>query len=64
MLLSAALAGAAGVLGLYLTYHVPIAPGSVIVLLLTAAFAASTLLSPRGILRRRLINPSLAQVMK
>src|SRR5207253_2096459 len=35
MLLSAAIAGLAGVGGLYVTYHVPIAPASVIVLLLT-----------------------------
>jgi manganese/iron transport system permease protein len=40
--LSAAIAGGAGVLGLYLTYYVPVAPAAAIVLLLTAAFAAST----------------------
>lgn len=53
MALAAAIAAGAGVLGLYLTYHVPIAPGSVLVLLLTVAFVASALLGPRGILRRR-----------
>ncbi|HZQ97918.1 MAG TPA: metal ABC transporter permease [Chloroflexota bacterium] len=53
MALATAIAAGAGVLGLYLTYHVPIAPGSVLVLLLTVAFVASALLGPRGILRRR-----------
>jgi len=53
MALAAAIAAGAGVLGLYLTYHVPIAPGSVVVLLLTAAFVASVLLGPRGVLRHQ-----------
>jgi manganese/iron transport system permease protein len=64
MLLSALIAGAAGVVGLYLTYHVPIAPASVIVLLLTAGFVASAAIGPRGALRRSLNNASLAQTMK
>jgi ABC-type Mn2+/Zn2+ transport system permease subunit len=53
MALAAVIAAGAGVLGLYLTYHVPIAPGSVVVLLLTAAFVASVLLGPRGVLRHQ-----------
>jgi ABC-type Mn2+/Zn2+ transport system permease subunit len=64
MALSAVIAGGAGVFGLYLTYHVPIAPASVIVLLLTATFAASAVLGPRGAMRHRLKSLSLAQVMK
>ncbi|HEY3108124.1 MAG TPA: metal ABC transporter permease [Chloroflexota bacterium] len=54
MLLSALIAAGAGVLGLYVTYHVPVAPASVMVVLLTGAFGASALVGPRGSLRHRL----------
>jgi manganese/iron transport system permease protein len=64
MLLSALIAAGAGVVGLYLTYHVPIAPASVIVLLLTGTFVGSALLGSRGPVRHRLNSTSLAQVMK
>jgi len=53
MALAAAIAGGAGALGLYVTYVVPVAPASVIVLLLTAAFVGSAAFGPRGVLRRR-----------
>jgi manganese/iron transport system permease protein len=53
---SALCAGLAGVVGLYVTYHVPIAPASVVVLVLAAMFAASLALAPHGPLRRRFLH--------
>jgi manganese/iron transport system permease protein len=52
MLLSALLGASAATGGLYAGYYVPIAPGAIIVLLLTAMFIVSTLLAPRGLVSR------------
>jgi manganese/iron transport system permease protein len=55
MLLAAILGATAGVLGLYVAYYVPVAPAGIIVLILSAFFALSALLAPRGLLGQRLI---------
>jgi manganese/iron transport system permease protein len=53
MLLSSLLGAGSGVVGLYVAYHVPIAPAAIIVLVLTLLFLVSSLASPRGLARRR-----------
>ncbi|HEX3243978.1 MAG TPA: metal ABC transporter permease [Chloroflexota bacterium] len=55
MLLAAVLGAAAGALGLYVAYYVPVAPSGVIVLVLSAFFGLSTLIAPRGLIARRLV---------
>lgn len=53
MVLAAALGAGAGVVGLYLAYYLPVAPAGVLVLVLAGIFLLSTLVAPRGLLRRR-----------
>lgn len=57
MLLAAGLGALSGALGLYVAYYVPIAPASIIVLVLSGLFGASALLAPRGLLARRRSAP-------
>ena len=55
MLLAAAIGATAGALGLYVAYYVAVAPAGVIVLILSAFFAISALLAPRGLLGQRML---------
>ena len=55
MVLSAVIGAAAGVIGLYVSWHTDLAAGGMIVLTATAAFLVVFVLSPRhGLLRRAL----------
>ena len=56
MAVSALCGALAGVVALYVTYHVPIAPASVIVLVLIALFGVSLVVAPTGPLRRRFLH--------
>lgn len=57
MVLSAALGGTAGVLGLYASYYLRLATGGSVVLAAVALFFGALVLSPRGPLRGRFVVP-------
>jgi len=54
MLLTGTVCTLAGIAGLYTAYYVHVAPSSVMVLALTAAFAVSAAFGPRGLIARRM----------
>ncbi len=62
MALSALLGAAAGVIGLYISYHQDVAAGGTIVLVSTAGFMVAWLFAPaHGVLTSRLTRPALRE---